>query len=253
MNQPNQMRSSDVSAVDAELDTRDQPRSARSAEPAIEKGRDSPPPIHVIADDRESGSSVNQALARLEGIDVRVQRLKLGDYEVDGRCLFERKTVLDLAASVADGRLFHQAHRLANSGTLAALIIEGRGSDLSGSGMRREAIQGAIISLTLVFGLPVLRSYDPEETARLMFYTAGQLRRHDSNVPLHHGTRPRTKRRMQLRIVQCLPGIGPARAVQLIDHFGSVEAVMTAQADELQRLPGIGEKTSTRIRWALTP
>jgi ERCC4-type nuclease len=63
--------------------------------------------------------------------------------------------MLDFAESLKDGRLFMQAHRLVNSGGLVALILEGRGSDLSGSQMRREALQGAIVSLTLVFGLPV--------------------------------------------------------------------------------------------------
>ena len=51
---------------------------------------------------------------------------------------------------------------------LVALILEGRGSDLIGSEMRREALQGAIVSLTLIFGIPVLRSFGPEETARAM-------------------------------------------------------------------------------------
>ncbi len=211
-----------------------------------------PASIHVTADDRETGSGVIQALQRIEGVTVEIRRLTLGDFAVDSGCVFERKTVLDLAASLVDGRLFNQAHRLVNSGTLAALIVEGRGSDLAASQIRREALQGAIISLTLVFGLPVLRSYDPDETARLLVYSAGQLRRHDANIPLHRGTRPRTKRRMQLRILQGLPGVGPARARQLIEHFGSVEAVITASAAELEDLPGIGEHTSARIRWALT-
>ena len=43
--------------------------------------------------------------------------------------------------------------------------------------MRREALQGAIVSLTLVFGLPVLRSFGPEETARLMVDAARHLDR----------------------------------------------------------------------------
>lgn len=209
-------------------------------------------PIRFIADDRETGSGVIQALEEIEGVTVEIRRLRLGDFAVDTGCAFERKTMLDLAASLVDGRLFNQAHRLVNSGTLAALILEGRGSDLAASQMRREALQGAIISLTLIFGLPVLRSCDPDETARLMVYAAGQLRRHGANIPLNRGTRPRTKRRTQLRILQGLPGVGPARAQQLIERFGSVEAVMTAAPAELGALRGIGEQTAARIRWALT-
>jgi ERCC4-type nuclease len=189
------------------------------------------PLIHILADDREIDSGVIEALQRTPGVQVQAQRLGLGDYGVDDICVFERKTMLDLAESLKDGRLFRQAHRLANSGSLVAMILEGRGSDLIGSQMRREALQGAIVSLTLVFGLPVLRSFGPDETARLMVYTASQLRRQACDTLYRHGARPRTKRRMQLSILQSLPGIGPARAQQLLEHFGSVEAVMTASAN----------------------
>jgi len=129
-------------------------------------------PLIILADDRESDSGVIEAPQHMPGIQVQTQRLALGEYEVNGGCVFERKTMLDLAESLKDGRLFSQADRLVNSGGLVALILEGRGSDLNDSQMCREALQGAIVSLTLVFGLPVLRSFGPEETARLMVYAA---------------------------------------------------------------------------------
>lgn len=209
-------------------------------------------PIRVLANDREAGGGVVTAWRQMADVEVEVCRLKLGDYETDGRCVFERKTMTDLAASLADGRLFAQAHRLANSGALTALVLEGRGSDLAQSRMRREALLGAMVSLTLVFALPVLRSHDPEETARILVYAAGQLRRHETNVSLFRGNRPRTKRRTQLRILQSLPGIGPVRAQRLMDHFGSVEAVMTASEGQLQAVVGLGEEVARKIRWALS-
>lgn len=45
-----------------------------------------PCPIHIIADDREAGSGVIESL----------KSLALGDYELDGRLLFERKTQLQI-------------------------------------------------------------------------------------------------------------------------------------------------------------
>jgi len=43
-----------------------------------------------------------------------------------------------------------------------AFIPEGTAADLAGSGMRREAIQGALIGLTLYLGIPLLRSQGNE-------------------------------------------------------------------------------------------
>ncbi len=118
----------------------------------------------VLVDHREARSGVLAALQTMPGIAVRVERLKLGDYLVNTSCLFERKTLLDFAESIKDGRLFTQARRLASGLDRAAFIIEGTVQDLSRTSMRREALQGAVITLTLIYELPVLRSHDPEES-----------------------------------------------------------------------------------------
>ena len=67
-------------------------------------------PILITAGDREP-QSVLDALKALPSVRVTISRLKLGDYNVDHRLLVERKTLLDFALSVLDGRLFSmQAH-----------------------------------------------------------------------------------------------------------------------------------------------
>ncbi len=205
----------------------------------------------VIVDHREMRSGVLEALKQIPGIEVRVEPLKLGDYLIDNSCLFERKTLVDFAESIKDGRLFTQANRLAAWPDRAALVVEGTGRDLNASGMRREALQGALISLTLVYDLPVLRSREPAETARLLVYAADQLRRHAAGALLRHGKRPRARRRVQLRLLQGLPGIGPSRAARLLERFARVEAVMTASAESLQTVDGIGHTIAASIRWAL--
>ena len=120
--------------------------------------------IQVVADDREAAGGVVDVLRQMPRVQVRVARLGVGDYQVNGDCLFERKSLLDFAASIQDGRLFEQARRLVCSRDRVALILEGRASDLVNSEMRREAMQGAIISLSLLFHNPILRSLDAGET-----------------------------------------------------------------------------------------
>ncbi len=106
-------------------------------------------------------------------MQLKVSRLELGDYLVNER-LFERKTMLDFAASINDGRLSDQGIRLANTSLHKAIILEGNGRDLMNCGMQREALQGALFTLSLFFGIPLLRSLNPEETARLMIYADRQ-------------------------------------------------------------------------------
>ena len=211
------------------------------------------PAIDVVTDDREAGSDVVQALTGMEGVRVRMERLKTGDYFVDGRCLFERKTVADFASSIIDGRLFAQAQRLVQSQLPCALLLEGTSRDLEATGMRREALQGAVISISLIYQIPLLRSLNSQETARLMIYAANQLRRDVADaIPLAR-RRPKRRLRIQLGLLQALPGIGPARAKDLLQHFGSVVAILTASCQELEEVKGVGEETARKIRWALEP
>lgn len=100
-------------------------------------------PIPVTADDRERGSRALELLRENPDFQVTVSRLKLGDYLVDGRLLFERKTWTDLAAAIVSDRLFSQAARLAATSLRPGLIIEGDEREIARTGLHREAIQGA--------------------------------------------------------------------------------------------------------------
>ena len=182
---------------------------------------------------------------------MRLQRLPVGDYLLDDSLLFERKTLVDLAASIKDGRLFRQGLRLASASARGVVILEGSSRDLAQSRMRREAIQGALVTLTLSFGIPLLRSVNPEETAALILLAASQGRAQASGSLPRPGRRPRGKPRVQSRVLRGLPRIGPERAKRLIDHFGSVEGVIGATADELAAVPGIGKGIADAIRWAV--
>jgi len=187
----------------------------------------------------------------MESVSVTVKRLTCGDYAVDNKLLFERKTLIDLATSVKDGRIFRQGCKLAQTDKHGIIILEGTSQDIVGSGMRREALQGALITLTVFLGIPLLRSRNLQETARLMLYTARQSQSIASGGLYRHGTRPRGKRKTQLHILQGLPGIGAERASALLDTFGSIEAVLTASAEELTTIKGIGAHTAKSIDWAI--
>jgi DNA excision repair protein ERCC-4 len=93
---------------------------------------------------------------------VSTAQLDCGDFLINDQWLFERKTVRDLCISLVDGRLFKQALRLVQNDLHPVIILEGKSSDIKDCEVRREAVQGALITLSVFFGLPVLRSLDPE-------------------------------------------------------------------------------------------
>lgn len=207
-------------------------------------------PIHVEIDDRERASGVEEALRSL-GVVVVARRLLLGDYLIDGALLVERKTLSDLVASVIDGRLFSQARRLMASRRRAVLVLEGTGADLARCGASWESLQGALITATWVFGLPILRTRSAFETARTIVFIARQHHAVVNGMLCRYGWRPKGKAALQGYVLQGLPGIGAERARRLLRRFGSVEAVVTASEKELCEVHGIGKSTAKRIRWAV--
>ena len=209
------------------------------------------PTINILIDDRERSQPIRQALTAMEGVTCEVQRLAMGDFQVDGRLVFERKTLPDFALSVIDGRLFRQMGRLAASPLKGVLILEGKSSTLRQGEIQREALQGALITTSLVLGIPVLRALSPEETARLMVFAGRQVNRMAAGGISRSGYRPKGKRKQQLYILQSLPGVGPARAARLLERFGSVQNVLHAGVEDLTAVSGIGADTSRRIRWAV--
>jgi DNA excision repair protein ERCC-4 len=209
-------------------------------------------PIHIIADDRECKSEVIEFLSQIEEVEVSTRRLTMGDYQIDNRLIVERKTLKDFAVSIIDGRLFKQMIRLANSNFKSVLILEGMINGTAELGMTREAMQGALITVSLILGIPLLRSKDPSETAKLMVYIGRQIKSMAKGGVQRHGYQPKNKRKRQLFILQGLPGVGSERADRLLTRFGSVEAAVSASSGELQSVDGIGKNIADKIKWTVS-
>jgi ERCC4-type nuclease len=146
------------------------------------------PLIQIWVDDREARKSgIATKLAAAEGVSIAVKRLRAGDYLIEGKAVLERKRVPDFLGSLFDGRLFAQAKRLSDSPLRPFLILEGSASEWTRRHIKRESVQGAMLTLSVVFCIPVLRSQNEEETARLIRYTARQLQATSTAAP----SRPR--------------------------------------------------------------
>lgn len=218
----------------------------------------------ITVDHREKAPPL-LAEFRKKGLPVRRALLPLGDYLIDGELLFERKTIPDLLVSLTDGRLFRQARRLYHwraryPGSRAAFIIEGR---IRPPGIRqweRRLIQGALLKITLQWGIPLLRSLEPAESARIMLYAARQHSRGRLRTPLPALTFPEQtlasghseKRLVQQQLLQILPGIGPRRARALLEQFGSITAIVNADERELAATENLGREMARRIRWLVS-
>ncbi|MDG1524864.1 MAG: ERCC4 domain-containing protein [Candidatus Thalassarchaeaceae archaeon] len=125
----------------------------------------------VVSIDHREGKSALAARLRQEGLTVEVVNLPVGDVRITDRILIERKSTRDFVDSLLDGRLLDQATRLVSAAPRALLVLEG--SDLfQHRAVSGQAIMGALATLTLDYGLPVVTSSDTAETARFIAVSA---------------------------------------------------------------------------------
>ncbi len=209
-------------------------------------------PFTVRVDFREDGSKIGEILSGVYGIEVLRKRLKVGDYIVDDRIVIERKTTLDFAQSIIDGRLFRQATKIKKSFDTSFLIVEGIDIYNTSINIHPHAIKGALISMVLMWKIPVFFTEDVEETALLLWLIGSQSVAATDELSYRPGRRPKRFHKKQLYVLQGLPQIGPKSAFQLLKHFGSLEKVFTASSEELMNVPGLGKEKAKKIREVVT-
>ncbi len=202
--------------------------------------------MQIIMDDRERVSILIERLQTQFSVTCRRERLKYGDYKIPPDTIVERKTTHDFCVSLIQGRLFRQAYWLAECTDNPILLIEGE--SFANKNISLACIRGALATLAQSFRLPVLRTHDEAESAWLLACLAKQRRRLAKNHGPLHGYKPRRLHSQKLQVLRCFPGIGPKLAQSLLDRFGTVEKTLTASAEELQSVPGIGKETASQIK-----
>jgi len=201
--------------------------------------------MHIIADDREQSSGIIQLLKK-NGVDVEVRRLKWCDYIINHEISIERKTGRDFLISIIDGRLFRQASQLKRHCPRPVFLVEGNPFQVD-IDFNPNAIRGAILSLQVIWYMPVLFSRSKKDTCEMLRMMGEQEMDRNNLVTIRHGYRPKKMITRQLYILQGLPNVGPLLAKKLLSHFGSVRKVMKANKHSLSEVDGIGEKKADLI------
>ena len=209
-----------------------------------------PKGIVVYVDSREMRSGVPKILKEL-GAEIEVRTLDVADYVVSEDVGIERKSANDFIQSIIDGRLFEQVERLKRAYEKPVIIIEG---ELYGiRNVHPNAIRGAIASVTIDWGVPILFSSGKEETAQFIYLLAKrEQEERKKEVRLRSEKKALTLAERQRLIVEGLPNVSATLARRLLKHFGNVERVFTATEEELKEVEGIGEKKAREIRKVIT-
>jgi ERCC4-related helicase len=200
----------------------------------------------VIVDHREYRSTVTRVLSG-KPVVVRSKQLDVGDYVVSNRIGVERKTVDDFLQSLIAGKLFEQIQRLRGAYARPVLILEGKGLFMKRN-MNHNAILGSLVAISVDFGIPILSTENPAETADLLFIMAQREQRDEKKTVALRGEKPSLDLSEQQRfIIEGLPHISSVMAHRLLKHFGTIAALVLASPEELQEVDGVGKRIAQDI------
>ena len=200
----------------------------------------------VYVDSREGNSKVIRALDTI-GVKVKINTMSVADYQVSEEVAIERKTAKDFVDSIVDKRLFKQARMMMEEFKKPIMILEG--DDFYSGFINPNAIRGSMASIALDYGISIIPTRTEEDTAAMIKRIAIREQKGEKrSIQIRTERKPQNLWEQQLFIIESLPNIGPVHAKRLLEHFGSVKAVLEADEKKLQEVEGIGKKTAKNIR-----
>ena len=200
----------------------------------------------VYVDSREGNSKVIRALDTI-GVKVKINTMSVADYQVSDEVAIERKTAKDFVDSIVDKRLFKQARMMMEEFKKPIMILEG--DDFYSGFINPNAIRGSMASIALDYGISIIPTRTEEDTAAMIKRIAIREQKGEKrSIQIRTERKPQNLWEQQLFIIESLPNIGPVHAKRLLEHFGSVKAVLEADEKKLQEVEGIGKKTAKNIR-----
>ena len=205
--------------------------------------------VSIIADHRERASRTCEWL-RSFNAEIIEKQLPVGDYIVSEKVGIERKTVEDFLSSILDQRLFRQLEDLSATFEKPLLILEGdQASSFCARNMHPNAIHGALSSIAIDYGVPMIWTSTPRDTAAQIYWTGYREQvKKGSGVSSRVCKRGRDTAELQEFIVCGLPGINTMLSRRLLSHFGSAREVFWASEKELRAVEGVESKKANEIQ-----
>ena len=203
--------------------------------------------VEIYADSRERANGCIKELIEL-GIKIKLSKLDVGDFMLSSRVVLEFKKIADFVDSIVDGRLMSQLKNLKKY-EKPLLIVEGTHDIYSQRNLHPNAIRGMISTITIDYGIPIIYTKNPLETAAYMAVIAKREQIEKKNKAFSlHPSKPQSFKQAQEYIIGSLPGVGPTLSKPLLEKFKSVKNIINAPLDQLKQIDLIGETKARKIR-----
>lgn len=203
--------------------------------------------MKILLDTRESRETKD-----VLGLFLKCEEamLPVGDIVVDDKVCFEHKTPQDFISSVFDGRLFTQIKAMRHNYPHSYVIVSGTMTELLETAEMINRYNSIMAAMCSCFrrGCPVIFCDTLVNLADVVKVLSEKLTDNKER------SRPIIKTTMEdkrLQLICSFSGVSENRGKALLEHFETVEKVLSADVDELQKVPDIGKVTAEGMREVL--
>ncbi len=201
--------------------------------------------LTMYVDHREKGSDLVKRLLT-ENVDLKLKQLSVGDFLISSDVVVEFKNVKDFVDSIIDGRLLVQLKSITQY-SKPILLIEGEEDIYKIRNVDPSAIDGMLATIGLSYKIPVFRTKNYIESARLLIAFAKKEQENKTNTFTFHTAKPLEDAELQEYIVSSFPTIGPALAKKIMDHFKTIKSFLQSNKEQLMKIDKLGEKKADEI------
>jgi ERCC4-related helicase len=202
--------------------------------------------IKIYADYREKGSNILKYFSDLN-ITIELKRLEVGDYLLSDRVIIEYKKAGDFIDSILDGRLMTQLRSLRRY-ERPIIVIEGEEDLYSQRQIHPNAIRGALTTIAVSYGIPIVYTKNPTETAKFFLTIAKKEQDNKKKDFSLHSSKPITDKETQEYIVSAFPGVGGNLSKPILQKFKTIKDFVNSSEEELKKIDLIGDKKAKRIK-----
>lgn len=178
----------------------------------------------ILVDYREKGSATIKALLN-QGVNIKLEKLDVADYIISQDTAIEFKTIPDFVDSILDKRLLTQAKDLKQF-KKPLIILQGEEDLYSQRKIHPNAIRGTIAALTVNFGIPIIQTKNPKDTAEYIQVLVTREQTQKINQTSLHKSKPLSTKEGMEYVASSIPGFGPVLSAPLLKKFKTLKKII---------------------------
>lgn len=203
--------------------------------------------VEIVAAEGDHRSGIVDQLKARDDLVVRIEPIDVADYMLSKRVAVNRIRLHPSHNLTDEGvqALVDQLRAIAEVCSRPVLVLEREHTAAETASPVFHEVRARLATEYL----NLLESGSATQTAELLAMIARreQTSTSKSRSP-HQGGQARTLAEQQEYVVASITDLGPVTARTLLEHFTSVEGVVSASEEELLEVAGIGEELAARVR-----